>query len=201
MPVSPIQGTNPESIKQDKTTFKLKNDSYVGSPVTGNVLDSDMSRCNGYVRLRGNDGYYIDLCNIESSVTSGTSVFEGQRIGQTKDKKLDMTIYNPQSKLISSDTYMSIAVAGAAAGTLTSGGDELTGKTKTTSLGSENPETIKGKSLKDYAGIRAIANLAMPQIALASQLKKSVEGQKESIDNIDNLLSEEVDKIKKLMNL
>jgi hypothetical protein len=201
MPVSPIQGTNPESIKQDKTTFKLKNDSYVGSPVTGNVLDSDMSRCNGYVRLRGNDGYYIDLCNIESSVTSGTSVFEGQRIGQTKDKKLDMTIYNPQSKLISSDTYMSIAVAGAATGALTSGGDELTGKTKTTSLGSENPETIKSKSLKDYAGIRAIANLAMPQIALASQLKKSVEGQKESIDNIDNLLSEEVDKIKKLMNL
>jgi hypothetical protein len=201
MPVSPIQGVNPESITQNKTVFKLNSDTNVGSPVSGNVLDSDPGRCNGYVRLQGNDGYYIDLCNIESSVSSGTSVFEGQRIGQTKDKKLEMTIYNPQSKLISSDTYMAIGVAAAtvATGALTSTGDKT--NSSTTTLGSETPESMKTKRLKDYAGVRTIANLAMPQIALASQLKSSVEGQKESIDEVDNLLAEEVVKIKKLMNL
>jgi len=211
MPVSPIQGVNPESIPPNKTVFKLNSDTIVGSPVSGNVLDSDPGRCNGYVRLQGNDGYYIDLCNIQSSVSSGTSVFEGQRIGQTKDKKLEMIVYNPQSKLISSDTYLAIGVAAAgaaAAGALTSSGNELSGNTKTTLLGSETPETMKTKRLKDYAGVRTIANLAMPQIALASQLKKSVEtqkksvkGQKESIDEVDNLLAEEVVRIKKLMNL
>jgi hypothetical protein len=202
MPISPIQGVNPQSIDQNKTVFKLDTDTSVSSPVSGHVLDSDPRRCNGYVRLQGNDGYFIDLCNIESSVASGSSVFEGQKIGQTKSKKLDMTIYNPQSKLISSDTYMAIgiAAAGAAAvGALNSkGGNSGKGDT---SLGSETPDTMKTKRLKDYAGVRTIANLAMPTIGLASQLKSSVEGQNESIEESDKILTEELLKIKKLMNL
>jgi hypothetical protein len=202
MPISPIQGVNPQSIDQNKTVFKLDTDTSVSSPVSGHVLDSDPRRCNGYVRLQGNDGYFIDLCNIESSVASGSSVFEGQKIGQTKSKKLDMTIYNPQSKLISSDTYMAIgiAAAGAAAvGALNSkGGNSEKGNT---SLGSETPDTMKTKRLKDYAGVRTIANLAMPTIGLASQLKSSVEGQNESIEGSDKILTEELLKIKKLMNL
>ena len=196
---SPIRGIEPDTSLLSKTaTFKTPLNTPIYSPIPGTVIEADAK--NKTITIQDSDkNTKIKFENVgTSTVTNGSQVTMNGQIGYTGDDDLEFTVFDKKGSKVSVKDFLkntdpSIFAAGGAALAAT-GSDSGTGKNKeNTPYKPSKPQ----KDIKDYALVRAVTGVGLAPFHLMGKAFNVAEGKEES----GSVINEEVDRIKKLMNL
>jgi hypothetical protein len=195
---SPIRGIEPDTSLLSKTaTFKTPLNTPIYSPIPGSVIEADYR--NKTITIQSSEGTEIKFENVgTSTVTNGSRVTMNGQIGYTGDDDLEFTVFDKKGSKVSVKDFLkktdpSVFAAGGAVLAAT-GSDSGTGKTKeTTPYKPGKPQ----KDFKDYALVRAVTGVGLAPFHLMGKAFNVAEGKEES----GSVINEEVDRIKKLMNL
>jgi len=195
---SPILGVEADTSLLSKTaTFKAPPRTPIYSPIPGSVIDAD-SR-NKTITIQSSEGTEIKFENVgTSTVTNGSRVTMNGQIGYTGDDDLEFTVFDKKGSKVSVKDFLkntdpSIFAAGGAALAAT-GSDSGTGKNKeNTPYKPSKPQ----KDIKDYALTKIVTGLGLLPQKLMGKAFNVAEGKEES----GSVINEEVNRIKKLMNL
>ena len=209
MPLSsPISGYEPESaFFSDSVTYNAPKGMPIISPIPGNVsVTSDKT-----ITVTSPEGTYVKFAKVGTpSVTNGSKVNAGSQIGYTGEEKLEFTVYDKSNKKKKVEKFLSdtdlaaLSVGGAvAAGPL--------GKTDKVDSKSNDSDKSKGLDLgitptekpidvKDRAGFRLATGIGLAPFHLTTKAFGLDKGkQAESQNRKENLINEEIERIKKLM--
>jgi hypothetical protein len=195
---SPIQGMEADTSLFSKTaTFKTPPRTPIYSPIPGTVIEADAK--NKTITIQSSEGTEIKFEKVgTSTVTNGSRVTMNGQIGYTGDDDLEFTVFDKKGSKTSVKDFLkntdpSVFAAGGAA-LATTGSDSGKGKTKeTTPYKPGKPQ----KDFKDYALVRAVTGVGLAPFHLMGKAFNVAEGKEES----GSVINEEVDRIKKLMNL
>jgi hypothetical protein len=185
---SPISGVELETKTFSKTVeFDARGkDIKVVSPIDGYISDVSRTTDGGKIKIQSGDSV-LEFDKINPNVTYGQKVIKGVEIGRTIDKPLELTVFNKGSK-VDVKSFLS----GGVTPKLTDDGNNKytsTYKSRTADDGKKITDFALVKGLGDvlYAPFKAIQSLAGRR------------SQKESEEERNNLINEEIERIKKLM--
>lgn len=209
MPLSsPISSYEPESgFFSDSVTYAAPKGTPIISPIPGNVtVSSDKT-----IIVTSPEGTYVKFAKVGTpSVTNGSKVNAGSQIGYTGDEKLEFTVFDKSNKKKKVEKFLkdtdlaTLSVAGgAAAGALVkTAKDGLSldddKKPKETDLGISTAD--KKIDAVDRAGFRLATGIGLAPFHLTTKAFGLDKGkQTESKIRQENLINEEIERIKKLM--
>jgi hypothetical protein len=169
-------------------------------PFEGVVISTDKLKCGGHVKIEhfvNGDTFYSNFCNVERiMVFPGNQVKRGQIIGVIGDNPIQYSITDKRK----SKQDVSLFLSGSLGTSNNSNKDNKKEKEK-----KEKIEKVKKEkdslSTSNYKKSEGVANpfmdvLLSPFSLLSSALKLK----KESVDDTNEILKEEISEIKKLIN-
>jgi hypothetical protein len=186
---SPVRGVELETKTFSKTVeFDAGPMQSILSPVKG---VAEVSPSNNNITIKGEDGSKLIFDKVgRSSVTNGSRVNIGSQIGYTSDDALELTVYDRKGSKVDVKNYLTAGLP-----TIPKGEDDY-GKEKGSSFKSYSP--TGGKKVTDYALVKGIGQA----LTAPFQVIKTLTGgklQKESDEETEKILKEQVDRIKQLM--
>lgn len=182
---SPVKGVELETKTFSKTVeFDAGPMQSILSPVKGTA---EVNPSNKNITINGDDGSKLSFDKVgKSSVTNGSRVNIGSQIGYTGDDPLELTVFDKKGSKTDVKNYLT-------AGLPLTGkekGSEDFGKTRSSF---KTSNTSDGKKITDYALVKGIGQAMYAPFHVLRSLSR------ESQEDRENLLNEEVERIKKLM--
>ena len=182
---SPVTGAELETKTFSKTVeFDAGPMQSILSPVKGTA---EVNPSNKNIIINGDDGSKLSFDKVgKSSVTNGSRVNIGSQIGYTSDDPLELTVFDKKGSKMDVKSYLT-------------GGLPATGKGKDDNDTDKNRRSFKsstssdGKKITDYALVKGIGQALTAPFQILKNLSKESEEQK------DNLIKEEIERIKNLM--
>ena len=182
---SPVTGAELETKTFSKTVeFDAGPMQSILSPVKGTA---EVNPSNKNIIINGDDGSKLSFDKVgKSSVTNGSRVNIGSQIGYTSDDPLELTVFDKKGSKMDVKSYLT-------------GGLPATGKGKDDNDTDKNRRYFKsntssdGKKITDYALVKGIGQALTAPFQILKNLSKESEEQK------DNLIKEEIERIKNLM--
>ena len=182
---SPVTGADLETKTFSKTVeFDAGPMQSILSPVKGTA---EVNPSNKNIIINGDDGSKLSFDKVgKSSVTNGSRVNIGSQIGYTSDDPLELTVFDKKGSKMDVKSYLT-------------GGLPATGKGKDDNDTDKNRRYFKsntssdGKKITDYALVKGIGQALTAPFQILKNLSKESEEQK------DNLIKEEIERIKNLM--
>lgn len=182
---SPVKGVELETKTFSKTVeFDAGPMQTIFSPVKGII---EVNPSNKNITIKGDDGSKLSFDKVgKSTVTNNSMVNIGSPIGYTGDEPLELTVSDKKGSKIDVKSYLA-------------GGLPLTGKGEESDDTSSSRSSYKsstsgsGKKITDYALVKGIGQALYAPFHLLKNITR------ESKEKNDNLLNEEIDRIKKLM--
>ena len=199
--ISPISNYQPESgFFNDTVTYNAPPSTPIVSPIPGKAtVNTDKS-----ITVTSSEGTSVKFENVGiPSVSTGSKVNIDSPIGYTGDEKLKFTVYDKSGKkkkvtdFLKNTDPATLAVGGGAAATaLTTTGKESEKKPKETDLGISTKDNYVDAT--DRAGFRLVTGIGLPLFNLTTKAF-GLDKQNESQNRKENLINEEIDRIKRLM--
>lgn len=199
---SPVSNYEPESgFFNDTVTYSAPSRTPILSPIPGKAtVGTDKS-----ITITSGEGTYVKFENVGiPSVSTGSNVNMGGQLGYTGDEKLKFTAYDKSSKKLKVSDFLkntdpaSLAAAGGAI--VKTAKDTILPdeekKPKETDLGISTKDTHVDAT--DRAGFRLATGIGLAPFHLTTKAF-GLDKQKESQNRKENLIKEEIDRIKKLM--
>lgn len=182
---SPVTGVELETKTFSKTVeFDAGPDQPILSPVKGYA---EVNPSNKNIKIILDDKSSLSFDKVgKSSVTNGSRVKIGSQIGYTSDDPLELTVFDKKGSKMDVKSYLT-------------GGLPATGKGKDDNDTDKNRRYFKsntssdGKKITDYALVKGIGQALTAPFQILKNLSKESEEQK------DNLIKEEIERIKNLM--
>jgi hypothetical protein len=174
--VNPTVKTGSFGVGNNTATYKCMSGANVLSPVTGKIKDINGDKVT--IESNGRKEYTINGCNTNTSVNNGDDVSLGSPIGKTSGRQITLK----SSQDLSSLSSISDKKENSNDNTESSGG-----------LGLSDSEAQK---IWDGTVGKAIGISNIPYNVVSKRIKRAI--QKESIEIKDNVLSEELKRIKSL---
>ena len=201
--ISPISNYQPESgFFNDTVTYNAPSRTPILSPIPGDVsVETDKS-----ITVTSSEGTSVKFENVGiPSVSTGSKVNIGTQVGYTGDEKLKFTVYDKSNKkkkvtdFLKNTDPATLAVGGGAAATAlaTTGKEkESDKKLKETDLGISTKDNYVDAT--DRAGFRLATGIGLAPFHLTTKAF-GLDKQNESQNRKENLINEEIERIKKLM--
>ena len=182
---SPVTGAELETKTFSKTVeFDAGPMQSILSPVKGTA---EVNPSNKNIIINGDDGSKLSFDKVgKSSVTNGSRVNIGSQIGYTSDDPLELTVFDKKGSKMDVKSYLTAGLP-------------ATGKGKDDNDTDKNRRSFKsstssdGKKITDYALVKGIGQALTAPFQILKNLSKESEEQK------DNLIKEEIERIKNLM--
>jgi hypothetical protein len=168
-------------VGDNTATYKCMVGENVLSPVAGTIENIDASSNEVIIKSRGGK-YTINGCNVSGVVATGAIVSSGSPIGKTSGRQITLKSSQDLSSLESTDEKKENSVNNTSDGQIGFNTGEIQGVW----------DKLVGKPI-------AISNI--PYDVASKRIKKAIKKvtlKKESIDIKDNVLSEELKRIKSL---
>ena len=198
---SPIAGQEPETeFFGDSVSYNVPQRTPIMSPIPGNVTVSMDKK----ITVVSPEGTSVEFQNVGTpTVTNGSKVNIGSQVGYTGNEKLKFTVYDKSNKkkkvtdFLKNTDPATLAVGGGAAATaLATTGKESEKKPKETDLGITTKDTNVDPT--ERAGFRLATGIGLAPFHLTTKAF-GLDKQNESQNRKENLINEEIDRIKKLM--
>ena len=198
---SPIAGQEPETeFFGDSVSYNVPQRTPIMSPIPGDVTVSMDKK----ITVVSPEGTSVEFQNVGTpTVTNGSKVNIGSQVGYTGNEKLKFTVYDKSNKkkkvtdFLKNTDPATLAVGGGAAATaLTTTGKESEKKPKETDLGITTKDTNVDPT--ERAGFRLATGIGLAPFHLTTKAF-GLDKQNESQNRKENLINEEIDRIKKLM--
>jgi hypothetical protein len=171
-------------------------------PFEGVVISTDKLKCGGYVKIEhfvNGDTYYSNFCNVERiMVFHGNQVKRGQIIGVVGDNPIQYSITNKYK----SKQDVSLFLSGSLGTSNNSNKDDKKEKERKEKVKKEKEKKEKD-SLSNYnpkkseGAVNPFMDVLLSPFSLLSSALKL---KKESVDDTNEILKEEISEIKKLIN-
>lgn len=182
---SPVTGADLETKTFSKTVeFDAGPMQSILSPVKGTA---EVNPSNKNIIINGDDGSKLSFDKVgKSSVTNGSRVNIGSQIGYTSDDPLELTVFDKKGSKMDVKSYLTAGLP-------------ATGKGKDDNDTDKNRRSFKsstssdGKKITDYALVKGIGQALTAPFQIIKNLSRESQEQK------DNLIKEEIDRIKSLM--
>jgi hypothetical protein len=181
---SPVRGAELETKTFSKTVeFDAGPMQSILSPVKGTA---EVNPSNKNIIIKGDDGSKLSFDKVgKSSVTNGSRVNIGSQIGYTSDDPLELTVFDKKGSKMDVKSYLTGGLPSTGKGK-----DDDTDKTRSSFKSSTSND---GKKITDYALVKGIGQALTAPFQILKNLSKESEEQK------DNLIKEEIERIKNLM--
>lgn len=198
---SPIAGQEPETeFFGDSVSYNVPQRTPIMSPIPGDVTVSMDKK----ITVVSPEGTSVEFQNVGTpTVTNGSKVNIGSQVGYTGNEKLKFTVYDKSNKkkkvtdfLKNTDPATLSVGGGAAATALATTGKESEKKPKETDLGISTKDNYVDAT--DRAGFRLATGIGLAPFHLTTKAF-GLDKQNESQNRKENLINEEIDRIKKLM--
>ena len=198
--ISPISNYQPESgFFNDTVTYNAPPSTPIVSPIPGKAtVNTDKS-----ITVTSDEGTYVKFENVGIPfVSTGSNVNIDSPIGYTGDEKLKFTVYDKSGKkkkvtdFLKNTDPATLAVGGGAALTTTGKEKEGEKKPKETDLGISTKDNYVDAT--DRAGFRLATGIGLAPFHLTTKAF-GLDKQNESQNRKENLINEEIDRIKRLM--
>ena len=206
---SPVTGVEPDgSFLSDAVTYKVSPRTPIYTPIPGSVsIGADKT-----ITVRSPEGSYCKFVNVGTpTVTNGDKVTAGAQIGYAGDKPLEFTVFDKTNKKKKVEDFLkntdaaALAVAGgvtaAVTGKDTKSNTEDDKKPKETNLGIDTND--RHVDVTDRAGFRLATGIGLAPFHLTTKAfgldKKGTQAESVNKKNKEKLISEEIERIKKLM--
>jgi hypothetical protein len=198
---SPIAGQEPETeFFGDSVSYNVPQRTPIMSPIPGDVTVSMDKK----ITVVSPEGTSVEFQNVGTpTVTNGSKVNIGSQVGYTGNEKLKFTVYDKSNKkkkvtdFLKNTDPATLAVGGGAAATaLTTTGKESDKKPKETDLGISTKDNYVDAT--DRAGFRLATGIGLAPFHLTTKAF-GLDKQNESQNRKENLINEEIERIKKLM--
>ena len=198
---SPIAGQEPETeFFGDSVSYNVPQRTPIMSPIPGDVTVSMDKK----ITVVSPEGTSVEFQNVGTpTVTNGSKVNIGSQVGYTGNEKLKFTVYDKSKKkkkvtdFLKNTDPATLAVGGGAAATaLTTTGKESEKKPKETDLGISTKDNYVDAT--DRAGFRLATGIGLAPFHLTTKAF-GLDKQNESQNRKENLINEEIERIKKLM--
>ena len=198
---SPIAGQEPETeFFGDSVSYNVPQRTPIMSPIPGDVTVSMDKK----ITVVSPEGTSVEFQNVGTpTVTNGSKVNIGSQVGYTGNEKLKFTVYDKSKKkkkvtdFLKNTDPATLAVGGGAAATaLATTGKESEKKPKETDLGISTKDTNVDPT--ERAGFRLATGIGLAPFHLTTKAF-GLDKQNESQNRKENLINEEIDRIKKLM--
>ena len=195
---SPIAGQEPETeFFGDSVSYNVPQRTPIMSPIPGDVTVSMDKK----ITVVSPEGTSVEFQNVGTpTVTNGSKVNIGSQVGYTGNEKLKFTVYDKSNKkkkvtdFLKNTDPATLAVGGGAA--LTTTGKESEKKPKETDLGISTKDNYVDAT--DRAGFRLATGIGLAPFHLTTKAF-GLDKQNESQNRKENLINEEIDRIKRLM--
>ena len=197
---SPIAGQEPETeFFGDSVSYNVPQRTPIMSPIPGNVTVSMDKK----ITVVSPEGTSVEFQNVGTpTVTNGSKVNIGSQVGYTGNEKLKFTVYDKSNKkkkvtdFLKNTDPATLAVGGGAALTTTGKEKEGEKKPKETDLGISTKDNYVDPT--ERAGFRLATGIGLAPFHLTTKAF-GLDKQNESQNRKENLINEEIDRIKKLM--
>jgi hypothetical protein len=189
--IKPSSGTM--SISGNDVEFNDSNLSKIVSPYDGVTTKVSLTDCGGRIVIKhdlGGEKITSEFCGVPTiSTYTGERLAQGDKIGNFGSSSIKYSISDSRGNKLNPKDYFGKSY-----------GDNKTpkNKTKDTDVGYEKPSGRKTSILGDLA----MSALESPLKYFGKEISQNFwpsKFKKESIDNSDNILSEEIQRIKTLM--
>lgn len=182
---SPVKGVELETKTFSKT---VEFDAGPGQPILSPVKGyAEVNPSNKNIKIILDDKSSLSFDKVgKSSVTNGSTVNIGSQIGYTSDDPLELTVFDKKGSKMDVKSYLTAGLP-------------LTGKEKDSNDFGKSRSSFKsstpgdGKKITDYALVKGIGQAMYAPFHVLRSLSRESQEEKE------NLLNEEVERIKKLM--
>jgi hypothetical protein len=192
--ISPIRGIEPESSAFSKTaTLDAPRNSTIISPIPGSVTEFDPNNKTIVIKSpEQSEVKFEKVGSFTAGLSVGSNISIGSPIGYTGNDKLEFTAFNKKgTKINAVDFIKNTDPTTLVAGGITPKGDD---NTKSITSKSYKP-SVPQKDIKDYALTKIVTGLGL----LSQKLMGKAFNVAESEEQKDNLIKEEIERIKNLM--
>lgn len=186
----PIKGGNVKdkhfSKSVDISSYPMD---YVISPNDGVISNTDGDKCDGYVEIK-HDTLYSKLCGVQRiKVSPGQFVKKGDILGFTSDKPINFSVVNSSGQKMDLEKLLTIGAVSKTISTKKSDTKQEKEKKQKEKPTTSSDYSDFGKNLLDLALFFPLAPARLAHSAL----------NKEEIEPKTHKLTEEIQKIKKLL--
>jgi hypothetical protein len=198
--VSPISGGNPDSgFFSNDVTFNVPQGTPILSPLSGEV-DVTSDKTITITSPEGTKAVFKKVGTPAPGIYDGSKINAGSSVGYTGSEKLEFTAYNKGGSKLKYNDFMKLDPVSLALGAGTALATTTTSDKDKGSTGIDlgiNPDRQR-RSLKDSSLFKLATNIGLAPFHLV-QNALNIGKQNESVDTKNNLLNEEIERIKKLM--